>query len=260
MILSNLHAVQFFALILLGILGFNVSHLVNEFGRNDSHIPPWITFILSVFSTVLITIIGFQLNANISTSLVEPDLLIFSGVGYIYTLITLQIIASNVFKWVGFSLISALCAVPIIMYSLFMPFFTLENLLPRIFLTSIAILTPIQYFREFKSKKLSTFLHLLSYFSFTMILLISWNLIPFDDFLPLASTKISASKINSSTEFALNSEMGADYSKLKELLSKKEFKAADAESRTSVSRSIPNMNKDRYESYRKMFSDRKSVV
>ena len=114
MILSNLHAVQFFALILLGILGFNVSHLVNEFGRNDSHIPPWITFILSVFSTVLITIIGFQLNANISTSLVEPDLLIFSGVGYIYTLITLQIIASNVFKWVGFSLISALCAVPII--------------------------------------------------------------------------------------------------------------------------------------------------
>ena len=82
-----------------------------------------------------------------------------------------------------------------------------------------------------------------------------WNTISFDEILPITPVKLSSNLIvyNNSKDSPRISEINSDYTKLEELLSRKEFKAADVETRITVSKSLHNLYN--YEAYAKTFKN-----
>lgn len=200
-------------------------------------------FFFSVFSTTLSILIGFHFSTSISTKLVEPELIIFTGIGYIFAYLTLHIILvdiSYIFKWIGFSLVTLI----LIIYT-FTVFFTPLSLSIKTgsltFVISV-ILYLLGGLKDTENKRKYPLALVNLYLVLFLILFVSWNFISFDKFLPVSPVKISFQPISSniSRDFVLKSEMGVDYSKLKNFLSEKKFKDADIETKKAVFTGLQN--------------------
>lgn len=246
----NIYIVRLFALFLLGVISFNFSHLVNEFGKANSHINKLIAFFLCVLSTVFIVLIGFYLNLNLSSNLIHPNLILLTGIGYIYALITIQAALKNP-SFVFNILQSVLCTVNSIAIAIFFIFYSIAPLILKIIISIFPIIFIVDLYLSIKNpgylfpndkidRKGYAYMYIISYFLLFNAFGYLWIAIPFNEIMPIFPDKIlpqSATKI-SSEKPSLKSEIGADYTKLKNLLAKQYYKASDIETRKAVTKGL----------------------